>query len=1225
MTTPHHTLTGETAPEAAPIVVGLGASAGGIDALRDFFASLRPDGHAAYVVILHLSPDHDSQLAAVLQATARMPVTQVHDRVTIERDHVYVVPPNKLLSIEGRAIVVTDMLRAEDRRSPVDLFFRSLADAHGAAAVGVVLSGTGQNGSAGIKRIKEYGGFTVAQDPNEAEYSDMPRNAIATGHVDMVLRVATMPEKIAAWCERVRIPALENASSTPASEMDSLRDVLTALRVRTGHDFSNYKTGTIGRRIARRMHVCGAGSIGAYAGMLRENPEEPVALLRELLISVTNFFRDDAAFDALAEKVIPRMFVNKRGEDQIRVWVPACATGEEAYSIAMLLAEHATVALDQPTIQIFATDLDGRAVATARDAFYTDAEVSDVREERLQRFFVRESRGYRVRREIRELVLFAQHNVTKDPPFSHLDLISCRNLLIYLNRAVQERVMEMFHFALRPGGFVFLGGSESPDGAGDLFTAADKNAHIYESRLVTSARPMPLRDHPLGVARSPMRPVEPRLQERISASELHQELLERYAPPSLVANEEHTVVHMSDRVGRYLQVAGGEPTRELLKLVRPDLRADLRSALYQAQRERTIVEVKGVVALLDDGERRVDITVKPVLRDGEPAKGYLLVTFDEDVHGVPVPDEARQRPAADPASVQLEEELSRVKQQLRNTVEQYETQVEEANAANQELQAMNEELRSAAEELETSKEELQSVNEELTTVNQELKVKLEELGLTNNDFQNLINANDAATIFLDRHLRVKLSTPAAGRVFNLLRTDVGRPLSDITSHVRYPSLYDDLRQVLADLRTIDREVELDDGGWAVARVRPYRTMDDRIDGVVITFQEITERKRAEDRARAGEERLRLLIDGAIEYAIFTMSVAGIIDSWNSGAERMFRYTADEIIGQPFDILFIPDDRDTGAPATELEQATINGRAGDERLHRRKDGSTFYCSGSTIRLGRAMGFAKIARDLSVHRDAAAALATARAEVAERVIEQTHQLKAEVTARATAHEQAMELLKRIVTAQEEERARIARDLHDQLGQQLTALRLSLERHRESLDQQTNQSEDLLRALALTDGLNRDLDYLSWELRPAVLDDLGLAAALPLFVREWSEHHRIAAEYRSTASGGELGRDAEVVFYRVAQEALNNVVKHAHASRVDVLLDVRSGTVTLLVEDDGIGFDPADTPSQSKGIGIVGMKERAALAGASLQIESEVGAGTSIYLRCAAIDPGAPHDTE
>src|SRR5215204_1545760 len=475
-----------------PYVVGIGASAGGIEALQEFFHHVAPDSGATYVVILHLSPDHDSQLAQVLQHAASIPVTQVSGHSTIEANHVYVVPPNRMLRIEGDAIEVVDITRKEERRAPVDMFLRSLADARGSHAAAVILSGTGPNGSSGLKRIKEYGGLVVVQDPESAKYGDMPRNSIATGLVDLVLPIAEMPKRIHEFHLQMsgdgRMTELPPGSATAT---DAMREILTVLRIRTGHDFANYKQGTVHRRVARRIHLRHLPDLQAYARHIRENPQEAVTLMKDLLISVTNFFRDPLAFEALTSKVLPNILGDKGRNDQIRVWVPACATGEEAYSIAMLLAEQTDGAIEQAQIQVFATDLDEEAIAAARDAFYTNSDVADLSEDRLQRFFVREGGGYRVRRELRELVLFAPHNVIRDPPFSHLDLISCRNLLIYLNRAVQERVIETFHFALRPGGFLFLASSETPDASSDLFAVVDKAAHIYETRAVTN-RPVAL-------------------------------------------------------------------------------------------------------------------------------------------------------------------------------------------------------------------------------------------------------------------------------------------------------------------------------------------------------------------------------------------------------------------------------------------------------------------------------------------------------------------------------------------------------------------------------------------------------------------------------------------------------------------------------------------------------------------------------------------------------------
>ena len=632
-------------------------------------------------------------------------------------------------------------------------------------------------------------------------------------------------------------------------------------------------------------------------------------------------------------------------------------------------------------------------------------------------------------------------------------------------------------------------------------------------------------------------PSEPQpMAERISPGELHLRLLEQYSPPSIVVDEEYTLIHLSPGAVRYMHMPPGDPSRDVFELVHSDLRSDLRTALSLAARERRTIAVSGVRVQTPAGDKVLRITAKPVLREDAPLRGYFLVVFDDE--------------PAEPVTESHAMELT---------------------------SPAEPEARQLAEELE-----------------------------------NLINATDIAAVFLDRSLRVKLSTPRAHDIFNLLPTDVGRKLSDITTRLVYEPLHDDMLEVLERLQTIEREMQTREGRWYLMRILPYRTTDDRIDGVAMTFHDITLRRLAERQVLAGEERLRLLIDSAVDYAIFTINEQGTIDSWNTGAERMFGYTADEGIGQPFAVLFTPEDQVAEVPAEELRTALEKGRALDERWHVRKDGTRFYCSGVTTRLGESsrLGFAKIARDLTARRQAELALTHAHADLESRVSQRTEQLQREVERRTEAQEEVSLLLGRLVTAQEDQRSRISRDLHDQLGQQLTALRLALERHREECG---GSGAALDRAQQLTRDIDRALDFLAWELRPTILDDLGLAAALPRYLEEWSAHHGGNARFQTTGLLPQrLAPDVETAFYRVAQEALNNVVKHAHASRVDVVLESRDGAVTLIIEDDGVGFDLAAPGLKDRGVGLAGMRERAALIGATLQVESTPGKGTAVFLR-------------
>jgi PAS domain S-box-containing protein len=847
-----------TAEKDGFMITGIGASAGGIRAFQDFFQNVPANSGIAFVVILHMSPDHDSHLAQVLQATTKMRVTQVNEKVKVEPDNIYVVPPNQHLTMSDGHIVVTPNTQIEDRRAPVDIFFRTLAEEHGGKAIAVILSGTGANGSMGLKRVKEKGGATFVQNPREAEFNEMPRNAIATGLVDEVLNVSDIPAKIIAYKNNFgKVVIAEDAEKRPQDQQQALRDLFNELRLRTGHDFSNYKRPTLLRRIERRITVHNLPDLPSYVAYMYEHPQETNSLLKDLLISVTNFFRDTRAFQIIENEILPLVLRGKTSENQLRIWVAGCATGEEAYSLAILCAEKTSGMIDAPKIQIFATDIDEQAITEAREGLYSINGLADVSPERLRRFFTKEGDGYRIRREVREMVLFANHDFLKDPPFSHLDLVTCRNVMIYLNNSAQERLAETFHFALNPGGYLFLGTSESVDGATDLYAVYNRENHVFQSRHVTTkAYPLP-ESVPNFRIDKPVLSIPPghetKVLERISFGDLHQQLLEQYAPPSLVVNEEYDIVHISERAGRYLQIVGGEPSKNLLKLVRSELRLDVRSALYQAVQRQSAVEARGLKITIDKEPETLNIHVRPVLRAGDTARGFILILFETSIED----NEYKEVLLAsdEPVAKHLEEELMRLKAQLRSSNEQHEVQQEELKASNEELQAMNEELRSTAEELETSKEELESINEELRTVNQELKVKVEETTLAGNNLQNLINSSDVGTIFLDRSLRVAFFTPAIMRIFNLIPADYGRPLSDITNKLGYHELAQDAEVVLDKLTALEREVSTGEGKLFLMRISPYRTSEDHINGVVITFVDITTRKETEEQLRQNMEEL----------------------------------------------------------------------------------------------------------------------------------------------------------------------------------------------------------------------------------------------------------------------------------------------------------------------------------------------------------------------------------
>jgi len=1114
-------------------VVGLGGSAGGLEAVSAFLEGTPPDTGMAFAVVLSVPAANENALADVLQRSTRMRVVQVSGRERIQPDTVYAIPPGKVLRTRGEHIELAPLPPGHGRHLAVDYFFRTLADTHGPHAIAVVLSGADGDGTIGVKRIKERGGLTIAQEPEEARHSGMVQSAIATGMVDWVLPAREIGARIHAYYRierQLRLPPEQAAGegkddAPPPADLDeaAFREVLAFVRSRSGRDFVNYKRATVLRRIARRMQVNGVSDLSAYLDCLRTRPGEAGALLQDMLISVTNFFRDSDCFAAL-EGMVHELFRDKTAADTVRVWTVACATGEEAYSVAILLSEHARTLENPPSIQIFATDLDEDAVQAAREGFYPTAAEADVSEERLRRFFVREQGGYRVRRELREMVLFAVHDVLNDSPFSRIDLVTCRNLLIYLNREAQARVFDTLHFSLVPGGRLFLGASEAVDENSPLFSLIDKKHRIYAQRHAPKAAlPMPTGRSSTAVAiehrRSPpvisaaafaqlQRGTLPPLADgrTMSWAELHLRLLDRLAPPSILLDADHEMLHISPAATAFLHFSGGEPSRNVLRAIVPDLKAELQTALYHVNERREPVEVAPVrVRLGSRTETNVSLHVMPVeefgggllvlLRQGDPADGRGSIV-------VPRVD-------AEPIAEHLEREVGRLRSQLRETVEQYETSTEELKASNEELHAMNEELHSATEELETSREELQSINEELTTVNHELKSKVDDLGQANSDMLNLMDATAIATVFLDREFRVTRFTPSAVAIFKLIATDVGRPLSDLTTPLDYPQLADDARRVLETLQPTEREVGDSAGHWYLARVRPYRTIEDRIAGVVLTFVDITERKEAqeslrqsqerfsaivnqasvgvaqtrldgeitfantcyhalmgyedgelvgvraldlvhaadrsamsalfarlaqygepfqsesrdirkdgsfvwlhksvtvltdasgkpgsalivcsdvgerkaaEDALRESEERFRLMLENAVDYAIFSVDMERRVKSWNTGAERLLGYTEAEILGHSADIIFTEEDRAAGAPVEEARTALSAGRAADDRLHQRKDGSRFWASGALMPMhngeGAVVGMVKVLRDQSEQRAAQQEVEQSRGEL------------------------------------------------------------------------------------------------------------------------------------------------------------------------------------------------------------------------------------------------------
>jgi two-component system, chemotaxis family, CheB/CheR fusion protein len=963
-------------PQKIP-VVGIGASAGGLEALQTFFRSLGGNVGAAYVVIVHLAPDRTSELPAILARETRMRVIQVgdHDKVPLEPDTVYVIAPNRKLELTDTAVGSSRFEQPRGRRAAIDVFFRSLAETHG-NIVGIVLSGGGSDGALGAKAIKQAGGVVLAQDPREAAHDSMPRAVIATGTADLVLPVEEIARRLPQLLQhRERLQALishrEAGEAIEGDDESALKRTLELLRRRTGHDFSRYKRSTVLRRLARRMQLSHRPVLADYLRYLEENVEEVQALFQDLLISVTTFFRDPEAWAALQQRVLAELVQDTDSSEPIRCWVPGCATGEEAYTLAILLSEEVERHQLARDFIIFASDVDERALALAREALYPGTIGADVSEERLRRWFRPADGHYRVAPEIRDRVVFAVHSLQRDPPFSRIDLISCRNLLIYLDRELQAQVMQLFRYACRGGGYLFLGSSETANP--EHFRPLMKEQRIYQA-TDSPRRPaipdLPARVMPLANRSSREQP----RAEPAGSGTLHAAALEEHAPPSLLVDDSWQVVHLSQTAGRFLQPAGGPASHSVLQTVRPELRDTVMAALRLAMASPEPQLSAFVPLQLEGTLRRIGILVRRAERPAGSAPHVLLMFLDTGPASEP------SRPEAEPEQGtererQLLRELHEAEQQIERLRTEYHTGAEELRAANEELQSLNEEYRSTTEELETSKEELQSINEELQTVNQELKIKLDEVSRAHNDLENLMVATGIATLFLDRGLCIKRYTPQLAEVFNVKSQDIGRPIRDLTHALVSEQLESDAQRVLAELVPIERGAQTRDGREFILRLRPYRTAEDRIEGVVVTFVDVTQLKQAERVVRENEERFRALIDASAQMVWTTDARGHIVDdspSWRAYTGQ----SPEECKGSGWVNAIHQEDRPR---AMESWKATVRGGLpldAEYRVHHAPSGEYRWTSVRAVPLrtagGQVRGWVGMNIDITERREAERAL-------------------------------------------------------------------------------------------------------------------------------------------------------------------------------------------------------------------------------------------------------------
>jgi two-component system CheB/CheR fusion protein len=840
-------------------IAGIGASAGGLEALEQFLGHVPEKSGMAFIVIQHLDPTHKGIMPELLQRATDMEVFQVRDRQRVRPDCVYVIPPNRDMSILHGVLHLFEPAAPRGLRLPIDFFLRSLAEDRREAGIGVILSGMGSDGTMGLRAIKEKSGLVVVQEPSSARFDSMPRSAIDAGLADIVAPAEELPARIVAYLRHVPI-ITSPAPPLEEKEQSALEKVVILLRAKTGHDFSQYKKNTTYRRIERRMAIHQIGRIAGYVRFLQENPQEVELLFKELLIGVTSFFRDPAAWQQLQEDAVPALLAGRPVGGVIRAWSSGCSTGEEAYSLAIAFKETSEKLKpkDKYTLQIFATDLDRDAIDKGRQGFYPANIAADVSPERLRRFFIQEESGYRVGKEIREMVTFATQNVIMDPPFTKLDILVCRNLLIYLEPELQKKLLPLFHYSLNPGGVLFLGNAETVGNFTDLFFPLHANSRLFQRResvLRNDQVAFPATFVPKlpGAAKESNMP-----RKSVNLQSLVDQLLVRiYSPPSVLVSNQGDIVYICGRTGKYLEPAAGKANMNIFAMAREGLRFELTSAFQKAVRQNEAITVRGCKVGINGGTQAVDLTIQPI-EEPEELREMVLVVFQD---AAPLPAEkahGRAKPgsASGARIAELEQELNRRNEELQAAHEKMQTSQEEFKSMNEELQSTNEELQSTNEELTTSREEMQSMNEELQTVNAEQQSKMEELSRMNNDMRNLLNSTEIITVFLDKDLHLRRFTTGANKLFKLIPGDLGRPLTDIVSNLLYPEMAVDAKEVLRTLAFSEKQTTTADGGWFTVRIMPYRTLENLIDGVVLTFSDITAAKKLETELRAEIARVK---------------------------------------------------------------------------------------------------------------------------------------------------------------------------------------------------------------------------------------------------------------------------------------------------------------------------------------------------------------------------------
>jgi two-component system CheB/CheR fusion protein len=911
-------------------IVGIGASAGGLEAIEQFLENVPENSGMAYIVVQHLDPTHKGMLPELLQRVSRMKVFQVKDRMVVRPNCVYVIPPNKTMSIRKGVLHLFQPIQARGQRLPIDFFLQSLADDRKELSVGLILSGMGSDGSLGLRAIKEKNGIVMVQDPESAKFDSMPRNAINSVPMDIVASPNELLRRLTEFLKH--IPVLVSDETIEIKDKSSLEKINLLLRTYTGNDFSLYKKNTMYRRIERRMNIHKIDKIASYVTFLNENPKEIEILFKELLIGVTSFFRDAAVWEKLKETIIPAIISKLEPGSILRAWVPGCSTGEEAYSLAIVFKE----ALEKInphggfSLQIFATDLDNEAIDIARKGIFPASISEDVSEERLKRFFLKTSDGYFINTEIREKIVFAQHNVIMHPPFTKIDILSCRNLLIYMEPELQKKMIGLFYYSLSPTGIMILGSSETLGTQSHLFTSLDLKLKIFKRAVTILASE--IIDFPVNTF--------PRTKTEIIDKEVpsgparniqtlaDQLLLQHYSPAGVLVNEHGDIIYISGRTGKYLEPAVGKANMNIFAMLREGLRSEFPVAFRKAILKKEPVVLHNIRIGANGGYQTINVHIQ-WLSKPEPLNGMLMIIFTDldEIKNTKLQALKEKKTLSNERQLELEKELKYAREKIQDTLEEMQSSQEELKSTNEELQSTNEELQSTNEELMSSKEEMQSLNEELQTLNAELQSKIEDFTSVNSDMKNLLNSTDIATLFLDKKLNIRRFTVQAVKIFKLIKSDIGRPFTDLVSDLIYPDLPADALNVLKTLVYIKKQIPTKDGRWFSIRIMPYRTLDDRIDGVVITFFNISDLKEVEVKLHETEQMNRLLLNSASDIIIKLATNWKILEV-NPAAEKYFGKKQEEIINKNYIHMFIPESL---RKKTEDKMSKILGESQDTRF------------------------------------------------------------------------------------------------------------------------------------------------------------------------------------------------------------------------------------------------------------------------------------------------------